>query len=272
MHPKLPVTATAAASVYSQDNIGHGPGYSIEGISRFLTTEYPIDPSRWYPAADPTLSSIRDIFRFTSVGIRFLLDQFDLPSDLCLAIAEGIKDGTCVAVCDGSFNKAVNCAGTAAFTIHATQIDEDPLTGGNWTTGPASDQCSYWSELGGIIGVLLAIDIVFRFYKIGSSKLTLKCGNETAVDQAGGDWPLRASQECFNYLQVVRNMLRELPIEVEIQWVKGHKKGKKSWWHQRNEFCNAKVKELLLFYWRPSGSQERASLSLASLGTLGTLP
>ena len=140
---ELPVTATAAASVYSQADIGHGPGYSIEGISRFLSTEYPIDPSRWYPAADPTLSSTRDIFWFTSVGIRFLLDQFDLPSDLCLAIAEGIKDGTCAAVCDGSFKEVMNCAGKAAFTIHATQLNEDPVTDGNWTTGLASDQYSY---------------------------------------------------------------------------------------------------------------------------------
>ena len=145
------------------------------------------------------------------------MDSFELPADLCLTIAEGIKDGTCAAVCNGSFNESANCAGTAAFTIHATQFNDDPLTGANWTTGPASDQCLYRSKLGGIIGVLTAIDIVIRFYKITSGKITLKCNNETAVDQAGGDWPLKASQDCFDSLQVIQNILRELPIEVNIR-------------------------------------------------------
>ena len=126
---------------------------------------------------------------------------FELPANLCLAIAKSILNGTCAAVCNGSFNKAANCAETAAFTIHAKQLDEDPLTGGKWTTDAASsNQCSYRTELGGIIGVLIANDMVVQFYKIISGKLTLKCNNKIAVDQAGGDWPLKASQDCFNYL------------------------------------------------------------------------
>ena len=69
--------------------------------------------------------------------------------------------------------------------------------------------------------------------------------NEAAVDQAGGDWPLNVRQECFDYLQEIRNRLNLLPIEVDIGWVKGHKKGKKTWWHVQNDFCDLKAKEYL---------------------------
>ena len=69
--------------------------------------------------------------------------------------------------------------------------------------------------------------------------------NEAAVDQAGGDWPLNVRQECFDYLQEIRNRIKLLPIDVDIGWVKGHKKGKKTWWHLQNNFCDLKAKEYL---------------------------
>ena len=71
------------------------------------------------------------------------MDSYSLPADSCLSIAEGICNGTCKAVSDGSFNLHRNRAGTAAFTVHASVEDNDPLTGTNWTTGTKADQGSY---------------------------------------------------------------------------------------------------------------------------------
>ena len=42
----------------------------------------------------------------------------------------------------------------------------------------------------GVSSVLVAINTVICFYKINSSKISLKSNNETTVDQAGSDWPL----------------------------------------------------------------------------------
>ena len=108
-----------------------------------------------------------------------------------------------------------------------------------------ADQGSYQSELGGVIAVLIAVNIIVQFFGITSGKITIKLDNEAAVDQAGGDWPLNVRQECFDYLQEIRNRIKLLPIVVDIGWVKGHKKGKKTWWHLRNDFCDLKAKEYL---------------------------
>ena len=53
------------------------------------------------------------------------------------------------------------------------------------------------------------------------------------------------NQECFDYLQEIRNCIKLLPLEVGIGWVKGHKKSKKTWWHLQNDFCNLKAKKYL---------------------------
>ena len=44
MHHTLPITATAAASVYSQDNIDTSSGFSIEGISNFPILNFQLIP------------------------------------------------------------------------------------------------------------------------------------------------------------------------------------------------------------------------------------
>ena len=78
--------------------------------------------------------------------------------------------------------------------MHASAEDNDPLTGTNWTTGTKADQGSYQSELGGVIAVLIAVNIIVQFFGITSGKITIKLDNEAAVDQAGGDWPLNVQQ------------------------------------------------------------------------------
>ena len=172
--------------MYSQLDIGYGQGFSVDNTDTLYHTPFPINPSSYYPSSDSTVTNIQTILLHTYVGTRLLLDDYKLSGDLYQAIAECTWNGTCAAACNISFNQAEDCAGTAAFIVHATQEDADPLIGTNWTTEPKVDQC-YWSELGGIIGFLVSINIVVHFYKINSSKITLKCDNEEAVDQASGN-------------------------------------------------------------------------------------
>lgn len=132
----LPI-ASQAASVYPQEDVGLGPGFSGEYTTTFFHTPFPIYPSSYYPATDYAVTDILTIFLHTSVGTRLLLNDYNLPCYHCHAIAESIRNGTCTAVCDGSFNQnqAEDYAGTTAFTVCATQADTNPLTGKNWTTG-----------------------------------------------------------------------------------------------------------------------------------------
>ena len=117
-------------------------------------------------------------------GKRFLLDECSLPADKGAAIAAAIQGGTARAVCDGSFNAALDSAGTSAFIIAASSTDRKMIKGTNWITGWAADQTSFRSELGGIIGVLTVIEMVVTFWKITAGRLTIKLDNESAVDKA----------------------------------------------------------------------------------------
>ena len=71
------------------------------------------------------------------------------------------------------------------------------IWGTKWITGWATDQNSFWSELGGIIGVLTVVEMVVTFWKITAGKITIKLDNESAVDKAvdqiSGEWPLKPS-------------------------------------------------------------------------------
>ena len=128
----------------------------------------PINPLEYNPAYDRTLTDIKHIFEMNSIAEKFLLllDSFSLPADLCSSIAEDICNRTCRAVSDGSFNLECDQFSTAAFTVHASADNTDPLAGTNWTTGSKADQGSYCSELGGVIAILTVVDIIVQFCSI----------------------------------------------------------------------------------------------------------
>ena len=154
----LPATANTAANICPVVNVTHGACYSKDNLdAEFYYVPEPINPLEYNPASNKTLTDIKRVFELHCIAEKFLLDLCSLPADKCLSIAEGIRNGTCRAVLDGSFNLQRDCAGIAAFTVHASAEDNDPLTGTNWTTGTKADQGSYRSELGGVIAVLIAV-------------------------------------------------------------------------------------------------------------------
>ena len=108
--------------------------------------------------------------------------SYSLPSDKCCLIADGIQNGMCSAVANGSFNLEQDHSVTATFTIHASQEKYEPLTGKNWTTGSNVDWGLYCSELCGVISILSSVNIIVQFYTIELGKLTIKLHNKTAVE------------------------------------------------------------------------------------------
>ena len=240
----MPSTAGDAISVIDHGT-EEGDGYTIENRAKFNNTHPNEDPLEDNIATSTVPHGIQEKVRQLCERKMYLIDEVRLPADDGKAIAEGIRTGTCAAVADGSFDDNKDNAGTAAFTIHANQGDRAPITGANWTTGRKQEQCSHCSELGGIIAILIMLETIAHCYSITSGKVTIRCDNDTAVDQSADDGPIKVDQKSFDYLQEIRNRLKVLPIEVEFLWVKGHKKGPKNWWHKRNDFCDRKAKEFL---------------------------
>ena len=69
-------------------------------------------------------------------------------------------------------------------------------------TSTTKGMCSCWDIQSG--GVLIGLD------------------GESAMTEAAGDWPLKASQPSFDVLTEIRQLLKDIPIEVKWKWIKGH--------------------------------------------------
>lgn len=215
-------------------------------------------PSPWIdqlPEPDPTLNPfenlsacIQGVFEDLVNSPRVLLDQFVLPPDGGAVIAQAIKDGEALAVSDGSFDESRQ-AGSSAFIISPSQAaDAVLLEGVNFVTGLPEEQTAYRSELAGVLGVLTSVDALVHFYGIDSGSITIALDGESALRESESGWPLRIDQKCFDYLQVVRSLLKKLPVTVTFRWVEGHQKEKGfklDWWAAKNDLVDKNAKAFL---------------------------
>jgi len=158
---------------------------------------------------------IVDAFEASLAFPRVLLDDVTLSSDDSERIAAAIVGGTADVVSDGSFDP-VGHHGSSSFTMATTQdVDEEHLDGSSYVTRFAEDQLACRSELAGNIGVLATVALLVKHFHITSGAITIALDGESAVDEASGDWPLQIDQQCFDYLQEVRNRVKALPIEAK---------------------------------------------------------
>ena len=118
-------------------------------------------------------------------------------------------------------------------------------------TGPASAQSAYQSKLAGVLASLTMLDIIVRHNNLTEGQVTIALDSLTAMQQAGGDWPLILDQECFDYLQIIRAWIKLSPLSFIFQHVKGHKTdlvayNQLDWWGQRNDDVDGMAKIFLL--------------------------
>ena len=98
-------------------------------------------------------------------------------------IAQAIKDGTCIAVSDGSYKDNPD---TAFWIIEGT----DPqyrLQGALDIPGHTSDQTPYRSELGGLYAIATMISAVCKHYGITSGSAEIACDGLSALNRITED-------------------------------------------------------------------------------------
>jgi hypothetical protein len=102
-------------------------------------------------------------------------------------MAQGIQAGSSVAVTDGSFLEG-SPIGTSGFvlcpTIDHIQTDTGVLIGANQVPGALEDQSAYRSELAGIEGILVTLDLLCTTYSITSGKVEIGHDGESALKEA----------------------------------------------------------------------------------------
>ena len=85
-------------------------------------------------------TNIKDAFDASVVSPRVLIDQYILPNDNYLAIANAIRNHKARAITDGSYK---NSKGTAGITIHPGKTVANKLSILNWSPGTAEEQQPY---------------------------------------------------------------------------------------------------------------------------------
>ena len=169
-------------------------------------------------------------------------------------VAASILQGTCKAVCDGSYKDG---HGTAAFRLQG----EDPakaVQGCNVTPGRTQEQCAYRSELGGLVGVLTTLQVLCDTFQVDSGKATVGIDCESLIKRLSNPKPLNVTESHFDMLTECRRRMKILPCQVILRWVEGHQDSKfgfhplsLDWWARTNITMDANAKR----HWRNTKGQ-----------------
>ena len=138
------------------------------------------------------------------------------------SIAKEIIKGTAIAVSDGSYKDNF---GTSAFIFHAPTTGAR-LTGRNCIPGAPEDQSAHRSEVGGIVGMAVALHLLCNIYDITDGKIILGLDGKSALNSASSKWDPKCQKTDFDILWEARKQLAALPITVEFKWVEGHQDDK----------------------------------------------
>jgi hypothetical protein len=117
-------------------------------------------------------TSTGDAIASYDTSLQWALPYMECPEDL-LPIPSGIREVMAIAVTDGYFKLQ---RGTSAFTL-VDLASGTQLTGAYHVPGLSSDHCSYQSELSGILGTVILIDIACGFFQITRGHVTIGCNN-----------------------------------------------------------------------------------------------
>ena len=213
----------------------HGNSRIVLEKSRLWYYSQPeADPVNYDPYEGP-FANIDHAFLSSAQSPRILIDEYKLPEDKFEAISEALQNKKAILVSDESYYKD-NEAGGSEFILTPGKTNKNRIIGTKWSPGIKEDQNPYRSELVGINGGLLILEIKIKFFNIKEGRIEIVLDGESALNQAKEDfYQLKSSQSCFDILLDIRNHIKLLPNEfnIEWKWVESHqkeKKGKMDWY------------------------------------------
>ena len=135
-------------------------------------------------------------------------------------IIEDIIRGTAIGVSDGSFKDEF---GTASWAIE-NESGTQRINGDGIIPGFPSDQSAYRSEIGGLYGLVLAVEIIKDLWKIRSGAIVLGCDGINALYQALDikNLTISSKQQQFDLLSGIQGYIRDSIIKFIPIHIKGH--------------------------------------------------
>jgi hypothetical protein len=119
---------------------------------------------------------------------------------------------------DGSYKDG---HGTAAFRIQNDQGDK--ITGCNITPGLQEHQSAYRSELGGILGILVLLDLLQQHYALTIHQFIITCNcNSAGLESLTFHRPPTANNDNYDLLTEAYWLKTQPTLDVVFRWVEGH--------------------------------------------------
>ena len=136
-------------------------------------------------------------------------------------IANAIKQGSAIAVCDGSFKDAF---GTVAYMIES-DTSMNRLVAVLVAPGEAKVQSSFRSELAGLYGVVVMVNTICEQFGVTEGSIEVGCDCEKVLSQLF-DEQLRyvpsTQQSDFDLRLAIRQKIDQSPIKFRYRHVAGH--------------------------------------------------
>jgi hypothetical protein len=185
--------------------------------------------------------------------LRSSLDQWAIQeitvTDEGTAMAQALRNGTAIAVSDGSYKDS---RGTAAFILEPSVHSDTTgrIVGVNSIPGEPEDHSSYRSEIGGVSGIVETVGILCAQYSIKSGAVEVGLDGDQAMKNIFGTWPLHPQQADYDLLKDLRRKIHQSPVTWTGRWVEGHQDDLVHFesldrWSQLNVECDGLAKE----YW-----------------------
>ena len=162
------------------------------------------------------------------------------------SIARKIRDSQGEFICDGSLKHEM---GTAA--AGSIGEDEDSTIWVRQRTKAQTDELSaYRAELGGILAVVLMVQVICRRWDLHEGQVVIGCDCEPALWNVFGDGEVSTKMSGFNLIRIIRKEMRNTPIKWIARHVRGHQDEHKAMesldrWETANVEADRRAKE----YW-----------------------
>jgi len=134
------------------------------------------------------------------------------------AVVEAITQGTALAVSDGSFKEG---RGAATWTIEG-QTAANKITGACLVPGTEDDHSAFWSELMGILGVLLTVHHILMDHDQVQGKLQVCCDGKSALGRAESNYPILIMEPHADLLLAIQKVCHGLKCQIIFKHVRGH--------------------------------------------------
>jgi hypothetical protein len=139
-------------------------------------------------------------------------------------IAEALKKGEAIAVCDGSYKDE---KGASAWVLEGA-TDSNRIKGYNQVPGATTDQSPYRSELAGLLGTVTMITEIYKFHHLTEGQITVACDNISALNLAFDTTQIITSKHPdHDLLFAIRHKLQQSKLRWNHTHVRGHQDDKK---------------------------------------------